>query len=236
MSQFPTIIPTFTDFDGNQTLAQNNHAARHNKVHEELAALATKVGTNSSADPNSLDKKTETLRNDVTALQASISPLLVDPTTKAYVDTAISTAVAAAKQALYPIGSYYINETDGTNPGALLGFGTWSQVKDTFILAVGDTYAANTTGGASTVTLTTAQIPAHQHSMGHVNHSAGPGPANPSVDWAGYLHPSWSGKNGLPDYVDNGDVAYPSTGPRGGGGAHNNMPPYKTAYVWKRTA
>lgn len=230
MSQFPTIIPTFTDFDGNQTLAQNNHAARHNKVHEELAALATKVGTNSSADPDSLDKKTSTLRTDVDAvqssassLQSSVSPLLVDPTTKSYVDTAIQTAVAAAKQALYPIGSYYINETDGTNPGTLLGFGTWVAVANRMIVGKGSgTFAtAGATGGEETHTLTIAEMPSHSHRQKVVANSGNP--VDTRCDFV-------SDTNGT-EY-DQGVYSYPE----GGGGAHNNMPPYIVAYVWKRTA
>lgn len=34
--------------------------------------------------------------------------------------------VQAALQALYPVGSLYFNATNSTNPGTLLGFGTWS--------------------------------------------------------------------------------------------------------------
>jgi hypothetical protein len=29
---------------------------------------------------------------------------------------------------IYPIGSIYTNATDGTNPGTLLGFGTWARI------------------------------------------------------------------------------------------------------------
>jgi len=34
--------------------------------------------------------------------------------------------VQAALQALHPVGSVYINATNGTNPATLLGFGTWT--------------------------------------------------------------------------------------------------------------
>jgi hypothetical protein len=42
-------------------------------------------------------------------------------------NTTLSTTafVQAALQALHPIGSIYINATNATNPGTLLGFGTW---------------------------------------------------------------------------------------------------------------
>lgn len=220
-AQFPENIPTFTDLDGNQTLAANNHANRHNKVHEEVAAIAAKVGVDGSSDPDSLDKKTTDLRTDVTALEVSVAPLLVDPTTKAYVDSAISTAVGAAKQALYPIGSYYINETDGTNPGTLLGFGTWSAVANRTIVGKGSgTFAtAGTTGGSETHTLTIGEMPAHTHGQ-KVTANTGP--------------------NGRKDFVAEGPSTEYDQGVQtysaGGGGAHNNMPPFIVAYVWKRTA
>jgi len=57
MSDFPTALPNLTDLIGDQTLAANNHSARHNKVHSELYALATKVGVNSSANVDTHDYK-----------------------------------------------------------------------------------------------------------------------------------------------------------------------------------
>jgi hypothetical protein len=43
-------------------------------------------------------------------------------------DTSIATAafVQAALAALHPVGSIYMNATNATNPGTLLGFGTWT--------------------------------------------------------------------------------------------------------------
>lgn len=63
---------------------------------------------------------------------------------------------------VYPIGSLYWSKKS-TNPATLFG-GTWTQIKDKFILAAGDSYAQGATGGSATVTLTTAQLPAHNHS------------------------------------------------------------------------
>ena len=63
----------------------------------------------------------------------------------------------------YPIGSIYWS-SNNTNPGTLFG-GTWIQIKDKFILAAGDSYTANSTGGAATVTLTVSNMPSHSHSF-----------------------------------------------------------------------
>lgn len=77
---------------------------------------------------------------------------------------------------VYPVGSIYMS-TVSTNPATLFGFGTWEQIQGRFLLGVSGSYAVGTTGGAETVTLTTAQLPSHNHSgstgsAGNHNHSA----------------------------------------------------------------
>jgi hypothetical protein len=47
--------------------------------------------------------------------------------------------VQAALQAMYPVGSVYINATVATNPATLLGFGTWVTVGDGKVLTNQDT-------------------------------------------------------------------------------------------------
>ena len=46
---------------------------------------------------------------------------------------------------IYPVGSIYMS-VNATSPASLFG-GTWEQLKDRFLLAAGDTYAAGSTGG-----------------------------------------------------------------------------------------
>ena len=64
---------------------------------------------------------------------------------------------------IYPVGSVYIS-LNSTNPASLFG-GTWTRLKDTFLLANGDTFSPNSTGGASSVTLAPGQMPSHTHSI-----------------------------------------------------------------------
>ena len=64
---------------------------------------------------------------------------------------------------LYPVGSVYISFS-ATDPSTLFG-GVWQRLKDTFLLANGDTYAANTTGGSATKTLTVNNMPEHNHTV-----------------------------------------------------------------------
>lgn len=64
---------------------------------------------------------------------------------------------------LYPVGSVYIS-FNATDPSTLFG-GTWQRLKDTFLLANGDNYAPNTTGGSATKTIATSNLPSHTHSI-----------------------------------------------------------------------
>ena len=70
---------------------------------------------------------------------------------------------------LYPVGSVYISFS-ATNPSTLFG-GTWSRLKDTFLLVNGDTYAPNTTGGSATKTIGVTNLPAHNHTVNASTHS-----------------------------------------------------------------
>lgn len=74
---------------------------------------------------------------------------------------------------LYPVGSVYIS-FNSTSPATLFG-GTWTRLKDSVLMAAGDTYAINTTGGSASVTLNVNQLPSHNHSLttnGSHTHSA----------------------------------------------------------------
>ena len=67
---------------------------------------------------------------------------------------------------LFPIGAIYLT-AGNTNPGTFLG-GTWAQIaQGRTLIGVGtlgsDTYAAGATGGTAWATLTTAEMPWHNH-------------------------------------------------------------------------
>lgn len=70
---------------------------------------------------------------------------------------------------LYPVGSVYISFS-ATDPSTLFG-GTWSRLKDTFLLVNGDNYAPNTTGGSATKTIGVTNLPAHNHTVNASTHS-----------------------------------------------------------------
>lgn len=124
---------------------------------------------------------------------------------------------------VYPVGSIYMSVTD-TSPATLFG-GTWERIQDRFLLAAGK-HVAGSTGGAENVTLTVEQMPSHNHEL-----------LRPRWYWAdtadstaGTAYSEASNTVEVCKGQDK-DVKY-----TGGGQPHENMPPYLTVYVWKRTA
>lgn len=71
-------------------------------------------------------------------------------------------AVLQVLQAVYPVGSIYCSYGN-TSPSTLFGFGTWAKIEGRFLLGTSSTYGLGSTGGAATVALTVAQLPAHSH-------------------------------------------------------------------------
>lgn len=135
----------------------------------------------------------------------------------------------------YPIGAIYLSTTAG-NPSSLLGFGTWTQIEDRFLLAAGSTYTGGDTGGAATVKLNKANLPAvsgtiAMHSQGvatNIHDTTGcfsSGLTNENKYRAGGIETSGAPSIGRINFSNGGS-----------GTAHNNMPPYLVVYIWKRTA
>lgn len=70
---------------------------------------------------------------------------------------------------VYPVGSIYMSVSNA-NPGTLFG-GTWQQIQGKFLLGASTGHTAGSTGGAETVTLSVAQLPAHTHTGPAHTHS-----------------------------------------------------------------
>lgn len=133
---------------------------------------------------------------------------------------------------IYPVGSIYMS-VNSTSPATLFG-GGWERIQDRFLLAAGSTYSAGGTGGEATHTLTTAEMPSHAHPINDGKQyitmpATGASPTRKHVkgDSSSNIFALCSENN--PIYRKNAPSA-------GKGGAHNNMPPYLTVYMWKRTA
>lgn len=99
---------------------------------------------------------------------------------------------------------------------AVYGGTTWVKIEGRFLLGQSNSYPINTTGGEPTHTLTINEIPSHEHSIPTSYNNASP--------WEGIMRAT-----GLGGQVARSNIT-------GGGEAHNNMPPYRTVYIWERTA
>lgn len=116
----------------------------------------------------------------------------------------------------YPVGSIYMS-TVSTNPKDLFG-GTWEALGGRFLIGADSTYKAGATGGEATHKLSIAEMPAHTH--GYKLAYGGNDPARGLNYGTNYVGTFLDG-----DFVND----------RGGNGPHNNIPPYLSVYMWKRT-
>ena len=134
--------------------------------------------------------------------------------------------INALWEKIYPVGSIYIS-ANSTSPAEMFG-GTWKQIKDRFLLAAGDNYAAGSTGGEAQHTLTVDEMPSHNHSMplrcNWTNDTDGV-----KMEWA--LDMSFETGDGVGTWPSEG-----GTGATGSNNPHNNMPPYIVVYMWKRVS
>lgn len=227
-------------------------------VHDQMTAVAGNVecelriysGGNGIGTANfTLSVEHAAVADDsVTSADTLTALSEIENTVIASRDSAASSASAAAKSAksatqaaksaidmVYPVGSIYMS-VNSTNPASLFG-GTWEQIKDRFLLAAGDTYSAGSTGGEAQHTLTVDEMPEHRH-LPYVDGS---------TDSSSYRlfmgSDAWYNDSaGTSQFRVTGDynTRYKgfeaNTNSVGGSQPHNNMPPYLTVYMWKRTA
>ena len=126
---------------------------------------------------------------------------------------------------IYPVGSIYMN-VNSTNPGTLFG-GTWEQIQGRFLLGMSSSYPAGSQGGEAEHTLTMEEMPYHNHAMAY-----GPDSSGGATGFSyGIAAGSATNSEGGRGYASN-----LGTFPAGGSYSHNNMPPYLSVYIWKRTA
>jgi hypothetical protein len=156
---------------------------------------------------------------DFSATTATSGTNTTQVATTAFVKTALAL--------VYPVGAVFTTVTayaDSAEVVAAVGGTTWVSFGAGKVLIGVDSSdtdfdTVEETGGAKTVTLDTTQIPSHSHRQA-VTTSAG-----------GVLQHGSGAANGNRTYSNgiNTDTA-------GGGLPHDNLQPYITVYMWKRTA
>lgn len=191
------------------------------------ADLASPTFTGSPSLPTGTTAVTQSAGNNTTLLA-----------TTAFVQAAIAL--------LYPVGSIYTNATVSTNPGTLLGFGTWTAFGAGRVPVGFDSSnalfdsAEETGGSADAITVShthtaTSTDSGHSHTL---SISAGS-----SITGLGSSGSSgWQGANTGVTYVNtsgtNSSTASITTtvASSGSSGTNANYQPYITVYMWKRTA
>jgi hypothetical protein len=207
------------------------------EINTEFNNIATAVATKA-------DLVSPTFTGTPAAPTASAGDNSTQIATTAYADAAI----AAAKQALYPVGSIYINAGVTTNPATLLGFGTWTAFGAGRVL-VGlngsDTLfdALEETGGSKDAVVvshthsfsaTTSTAGTHNHGYTGVDGTGYPDGAADSIGQGSSL--SYVRQTQVLDAGSHNHTVSGTTGSTGSSATNANLQPYITVAMWKRTA
>jgi hypothetical protein len=202
------------------------------EINTEFANIAIAVATKA-------DLASPTFTGTPAAPTASAGNNSTQISTTAYVDAAIT----AVKAALFPVGSIYTNATNNTNPGTLLGFGTWTafgagRVPVGFDSGNALFDTAEETGGSAdaivvshTHTATsTVSDPGHAHTLNMGAFFTGPYSSlfQPTTNNSGFTQTSNGASTGI--------TVSTSVASTGSSGTNANYQPYITVYMWKRTA
>ena len=145
---------------------------------------------------------------------------------------------AALVDIFHPVGEYY-SSSNPTNPAELFG-GTWEEVRGRFLFAEDDAHPAGATGGEEKHTLTTSEIPYHNHNIGQEGNTSKILPTQIAVNDSSqseYVTTLQGGASGWykSSVAWDGRISTRNqTSPYGQ--AHNNMPPYLSVYIWHRIA
>lgn len=188
-----------------------------------------------------------TLRKDTKANWESVNPVLEAGELVIEVDGAITKlkagdGVTAYKSlpfvsggdlnldAMYPVGAIYVS-TVATSPATLFG-GTWEALPAGRVLLAqgtsdwGTTYSAGSTGGEAAHTLTIGEMPSHRHVGLDID----------NVYIFGWDNGSLKGFDFQQVSINFNTANRLTTGYTGDGAAHNNMQPFLSVFMWKRTA
>ena len=209
------------------------------EINTEFVNISTAIATKADlASPTFTG--TPTLPTGTIAVTQSSS----DDSTKLATTAFVQDVADAIKAALFPVGSIYTNSSVATNPGTLLGFGTWSAFGAGRVMvgfdsgnALFDT-AEETGGSADAITVShthtatsTVTDPGHIH---NIDYGTSGSSATPMVNGESDNNVLVGTKPTL-SAVTSITVATTNSS-TGSSGTNANYQPYITVYMWKRVS
>ena len=216
---------------GNVADGANQFVAGRYNTSDSTSAVIIGNGSGTSAKSNALTldwSGAQWLADTLTVSRAPTANMEV--ATKKYVDDLVG-AIALAQ---WPVGSYYETSDASFDPNTSWG-GTWVlESEGQFHVSAGTTYTAGSTGGAATVTLTENELPSIAGQFNIKSTSTG---LDIITSASGHFTKAATTTN-VATTTNNASSKAGSTirFSFGGGGAHENMPPYVAVYRWHRTA
>lgn len=211
------------------------------KSAEEAAASAALAGTRAGTDKT---LKVEDAPADAAATGAALDKKankdnVLDPDgnaifySKAEVEAKIKEILAAQREEDLARIKFWANN-DPTSPASFIG-GTWEQIKDCFILAAGDTYAAGSTGGEAEHALTESELPNVTGSFDFQSDGNTQGIVTGADGVFSFGQMSIGGFRPN-NKTDESGCARQIIMSFGSNSPHNNLPPYIAVYIWRRMA
>jgi hypothetical protein len=200
----------------------------------DLTIIETGVNANDAATVKTTDTnvKANSWVLDEDAMGSdSDQKVATQQSVKAYVDAAIT----ATKTALFPVGSTYVNYSVATNPGTLLGFGTWVAITDEVLVGIGSgTFASIGSVGAETSDVShTHTGPSHTHGDAHTHLSL-----KNALQSNGFSSEGGDDSNALTYSQSSETTDAGGTGATGSGGSATQslVQGSRVVYMWRRSA
>jgi hypothetical protein len=213
-----------------------------------------------STEFDHLDGVTSAIQTQLNAKAPLANPALTGTPTAPTASYGTSTTqiattafVQAALQAVFPVGSVYINATSATSPATLFGFGTWVEFGSGRVLVgqnTGDSSfnSLEETGGSKdaivvshthSFSATTSENGLHFHNYPKGGGSDGPREAvaiDENVNSAYTSSTDINANRGTDERGNHTHTVSGTTSSAGASGTNANLQPYIVVKMWKRTA
>lgn len=217
----PTWLGDFNEAMSDIDTGMHENATAISNMQSDVAS-ATQAASRASQDVTTLTGTVNTLSGTVTSVQTTANNAQSTANSALNVaNTKVSTSDLF--DLVYPVGSIYLS-VNSTSPSTLFG-GTWTQIKDSFLLSAGDTYTAGATGGSATDDLS--------HGYAKIGRSSN------DMTQLAYKSVSVSSgtfnRNALNNGGFGGDNRTITEGTELGGYV-DTLPPYLVVYTWKRVS